>query len=744
MHSYNVFKDYLLKNKNNILGDLWGGLAATMVALPSAIAFGATIYGTMGRSYAAQGAIAGVFGVISIGFLASLFGGTKRLISAPCAPAVAVLTAFILETSQNNINDTLILRLIILSLLAGLFQVFFGIIRLGRLIKYMPYPVVSGYLSGVGLYIILSQIPKLLGLPKNISLWQGLYSLDYWKWPSLIVGTISFGTMFIAPKLIRTIPAAILSLTLGILVFQTLGFFNPSFLIIKDNSFVIGLLPQSENNILSDIVTKWFQLKNLTLRDIQQLILPALTLAILLSIDTLKTCLVLDTLTGTRHDSNQELLGQGIGNLSSALIGGIPGAGTIGATMINMSSGGNSRLSGLSQAIFALLVFLLLNKIIAWVPIASLAAILIFVGFKMIDVKSILWLKSKTTILDFCVIFSVITVALSFSMIAASATGIILTIFLFLREQIKSQVIHRKVYGDNLFSKTIRQSSEMKVLKENGKQTVIIDLQGSLFFGTTDQLYSSLDAELKKSKDCKYIILNFRRVLAIDMTIIHMLELVIKMIAERDGIIFFTNIPQSLPNGMDIKNYFNHTGLSDSKTIRLFDEVDEALELIENKILEKSGLYLGLSKKIFDIHDIELFKDRKEDSLINLESYLKNHHAKASEIIFEEGDEGKKLFFIRRGEVRITISINDTYRHHISTFGQGAFFGEISFLDEQSRSARAIAWVDSDFYTLSREDFDIFASHHKKMAHELLIKLAQILSERLRYANSEIRALEQL
>lgn len=161
---------------NNVAGDFWGGLAAMLVALPSAIAFGVNIFAPLWASYAAQGALAGIIGASALGLVASYLGGTNRLITAPCAPA-AVLSAFGIQLMQQDVAPaTILLMMTVVGLLCGLLQLIFGVVGVGRLIKYMPYPVVSGYLTGVGLIIILSQIPKLLGVGRNVHLSDVLLS----------------------------------------------------------------------------------------------------------------------------------------------------------------------------------------------------------------------------------------------------------------------------------------------------------------------------------------------------------------------------------------------------------------------------------------------------------------------------------------------------------------------------------------------------------------------------------------
>ena len=492
-----------LRRPDHPAGDFWGGLAAMLVALPSAIAFGVTIYAPLGASYASQGAIAGILGTTALGLVAPTFGGTKRLITAPCAPAVAVLSAFAIEMTQTGVGPSSVLLLMALvALVCGLLQVTFGLVGLGRLIKYMPYPVVSGYLSGVGLIIIISQVPKFFGVPGRYQFWQGLLTPSLWRWQSITVGAVTIAVMVLAPRVTKKIPAAILGLASGMVAYFAIGLADRSLLLLVGNKFVIGPLvgPLGGSGIgfLATMAARWQAFSAFDPYQLNLLITPALTLAVLLSIDTLKTCVVLDTLTRSRHNSNRELIGQGLGNLASTAIGGVPGAGQMGATLVNISSGGHTRLSGVSEGVLALVAFLILGTLIAWVPIAALAGILIVVGVRMFDRHSLYLLRSRSTILDFVVIVTVVVVAEAVSLIAASGVGVALAILLFLREQIRDSVVRRKSYGNERFSKQMRLPEEMAILEKRGERTAIFELQGSLFFGTTDQLYTALEPGLLK------------------------------------------------------------------------------------------------------------------------------------------------------------------------------------------------------------------------------------------------------
>ncbi len=728
-----------IEKPGNLAGDLWGGLAAMLVALPSAIAFGLTIFSPLGGTYAAQGAIAGILGVTALGLIAGAFGGTNRLITAPCAPAAAVLAALAVQLSQEGVTpESVVLMLTLMGLICGLLQVIFGAVGLGRLIKYMPYPVVSGYLSGVGIIIIVSQIPKFLGLPKQTSLWEGLGSPSIWQWQSVAVGAVTVIVMATAPMFTKAVPAAILALAAGVLAYFGLGLVDPALLVKQGNALIVGPLGGGDASFGDAIVGRWKAIGDVDFALLGRLMVPAATLAVLLSIDTLKTCVVLDALTRSRHNSNRELIGQGLGNLAASAIGGVPGAGQMGATLVNMSSGAQTRLSGLIEGALALVAFLILGTFIAWVPIAALAGILMVIGFRMFDRASLHLLKSRATILDFAVIVAVVVVALTVSLIAASGAGIALAVVLFIREQIRGSIVRSKAYGNQMFSKRVRLPDEMAILEKRGDHTAIFELQGSLFFGTTDQLYTTLEPELKTRT---YIILDMRRVQSVDLTAVHILEQIEATLAERGAFLIFSNLPENVPSGQDMRQYFDQVGLVKSeRRIQTFGELDDALEWVEERLIEEEHLERMLEKPL-ELREIDLFLGRKESTLAALEACMDKRSYKAGDKIFAQGDEGDEMFLIRRGAVRILLPLSQKQSHHLATFGRGDFFGEMAFLDPAPRSADAMAFTDTDLFVLSRKRYDALAEEHKKLAIGLVLGVARVLSIRLRYANAELRAL---
>ena len=726
---------------SHLSGDLWGGLAAMLVALPSAIAFGVTIFSPLGPEFGAKGALAGMLGVTALGMVAAMFGGTQRLISAPCAPAAAVLSALTIQmTQQGTVVSTVVLSLFLVAIASALVQMMFGLLRLGELIKYMPFPVVSGYLSGVGLIIILSQIPKWLALPKEVHVWQGLVSPELWQWPSVCVGLATAGVMLAAPRISQRVPAVILGLLGGVVMYWVLALlWWPQMQSLHHNPFIIGPLSVAGEGFFESLAGPWQSLSDMQWPHWPVIVYPALTLAVLLSIDTLKTCVVLDALTGSRHDSNKELIGQGLGNLASALIGGAPGAGTMGASLVNRASGGATWLSGVFQGGWSLLAILLLTSLLAWVPVASLAALLIVIGVKMIDWHSFKMARSSDTVLDFAVIVLVVIVANTVSLIAASGVGVAMAILLFLREQIHSSTIRRKVKGDKVFSTRLRPQRERDILLERGGHTVIFELQGSLFFGTTDQLYQAIEPELGSAR---FVVLDFLRVQSMDMSAGHMIERIRNMLADHHARLVLTRLPHRLPSGRDLRTYVDHIGLLSDQTTRVFTEMDEALEWIEDETLRIAG-HEHVSAEGLPLRKFDLFHGLTPQEWEALEGIATHHVYGPGEKVFAADSEGHELMLISRGEIKVSLPTADGKTLHLATFSRGQFFGEMSFLDGRPHSADVHATRETELIAIHRKAFAQIASGDPVMSVAVMRAVALAIADRLRHANAELREMRE-
>lgn len=734
----------LLKFKNdNVVGDFWGGLAAMLVALPSAIAFGVTIYGAISPAYAGLGALAGILGATALGLVAPALGGTNRLITAPCAPAAAVLSAFAIELVNHGVAPGfIVLMLTALGLVSGLIQTLLGFVGIGSLIKYIPFPVVSGYLTGVGLIIIGSQIPKFLGVFDGRSLWHVLTSPDLWQWQSALIGAVTAAVMIGAPLLTRAVPAAILGLLAGVTTYFGIAYsIDPSLFNQEGNKLIIGPLGGTASSMMEAITGRWAEIGELKLSQIASLVGTAFTLAVLLSIDTLKTAVVLDALTRSRHDSNRELVAQGLGNVASACAGGMPGAGQMGATLVNLASGGRTRVSGVIEGVLALIAFLALGTFIAWIPVGALAGILIVVGIRMIDRHSLHLLESPWTMLDFIVIVAVVVVAVGYSLIAASAVGIALAMFLFIREQLSSTVIRSRHDGSSRFSKRVRLGQQMELLEKNGDQTVIFELQGSLFFGTKDQLFRALEPELNRRT---YIVLDMRRVQSIDVTALHLLSQIRDSLSERDAYLVFSSLTHTLPNGRNIAEFFDKMELTTTtEHVKVFPGLDDAIEWIEDEILGEHREQAADLPPL-QVTDIGMFANHKEETLTDLVACLEPRSVARDEKLYSFGDPGNELYLIRKGAVRITRPIpGAASQYHSLTYGRGDFIGGMAFLSQMTRLNDATAVEDTELFVLRREQFERLREEHKRLAFEVVEAVAKVLALRLRYADKELMAMQE-
>ncbi len=247
-------------------GDFWGGLAAMLVALPAAVAFGVTVYSAVSPQYAAFGAFAGILGAVALGLVAPTFGGTDRLITAPCAPAAAVLSAFAIEmVHQGAAPANIVLMMTVLGILTGAIQVLIGFLGFGRLIKYIPYPVVSGYLSGVGLIIIGGQIPKFAGVPVGYSWHQALAAPHEWDSRGLAIGGVTVAVMLISGRFVRKLPTTVVGLVAGLLTYAVIAMSDPALLSLEGNPLVVGSLGATGEGYLGLISDRWQEIGQMTL-----------------------------------------------------------------------------------------------------------------------------------------------------------------------------------------------------------------------------------------------------------------------------------------------------------------------------------------------------------------------------------------------------------------------------------------------------------------------------------------------
>jgi SulP family sulfate permease len=312
------------------------------------------------------------------------------------------------------------------------------------------------------------------------------------------------------------------------------------------------------------------------------------------------------------------------------------------------------------------------------------------------------------------------------NLIAAAGVGVALSVLLFLREQVRGSVVRRKFLGNQMFSRKRRIKAEMAILDQHGPETVVFELQGPLFFGTTDQLFSELEPHLGVRR---YFILDLKRVRSLDFTAAHLLNQIQSRIAERGGCLLLSDLP---PNHLPVSGLLRPT-------------IDDALEWVEDRILEQhlpesAGL---TNHKPLPLGQIDVLSGLPAEALDALAGLAVERSFAPGEHIFKQGDSGDELHLIRRGTVRIVLPMNGSRAHHLVSFKRGDFFGDMSFLDRGARSADAVASTAVDLYSISRKTLDDAVARYPKLGELLFSRLAHVLALRLRQTDRELRALEE-
>ena len=452
---------------NNIRGDITGGITAGVVALPFAIAMGLA---------SGAGAIAGLYGAIITGFFAALFGGTGAQVSGPTGPMTVVM-ALIVTKYIALFPETGLAIAFTTVVLGGLFQIGFGVLRLGRFINLMPHPVTSGFMTGIGVIIIILQIPQVLGLYEIKGSTMGIFSQlsgveNYFaNTGAITIALITLAVVYLLPKKIgKLIPAPLFALITGTLILLFLPQYFSS-TVEPLNSMILGEIPTGLPS---------FQMPVWESSIILDMVASGMMLAILGSIDSLLTSLVSDEITRTHHKSDRELIGQGIGNTMSGLFGGLPGAGATMRTMTNVKAGGLTPISGALHAVLLLAIVLGGAQYAQEIPLAVLGAILVKVGTDIIDWEYLKGLMS-TPKSGALIMIVVLGVTVLYNLMAAVGIGLVMASLIFLQRMTDVQL------ASIVSVQTIEEASHLDEAHQElirAGNTLFYQLNGPMSFGS--------------------------------------------------------------------------------------------------------------------------------------------------------------------------------------------------------------------------------------------------------------------
>jgi SulP family sulfate permease len=480
----------------NIKGDLFGGVTAAIVALPLALAFGVA---------SGAGAAAGLWGAVLVGLFAALFGGTPTLISEPTGPMTVVMTAVIASLTASDPENGLAMAFTVV-MLAGVFQIVFGVLKLGRYITQMPYTVISGFMSGIGFILVILQLGPFLGqaIPKG-GVMGTLTALPQLianaRLPEVVLALITLAILWLTPARVKKVaPPQLIALVIGTVLSLTL--------------LAGGGANGEEIRRIGEIAAGFPQLRMpyFELGLASKMLIDAAVLGMLGCIDALLTAVIADSITRTEHNSNKELIGQGLGNLVSGLFGGIAGAGATMGTVVNIQAGGRSALSGISRAVILMVVIIAFGGVAAQIPQAVLAGIALKVGVDIVD-WGFLKRAHRISISGALIMYLVIALTVLVDLIAAVGIGVFIANILTIDKMsaLQSKSVKSVSTGDG----DLMIPDEEKALLDQGKgQVLLFQLNGAMIFGVA----KAIAREHNAIRDCKAVIFDLSEVSHLGVT----------------------------------------------------------------------------------------------------------------------------------------------------------------------------------------------------------------------------------
>ncbi len=536
--------------------DLVAGIVVGIVALPLAIAFGIA---------SGVSPTVGLITAIIGGFMVSAFGGNSVQIGGPTGAFIVIVYSIIMQFGLTG--------LAIATFMAGLILVVMGLFHLGTVIKFIPYPIVVGFTAGIALTIFSTQINDFFGLglkdiPGEFIPKWGMYFRNFGNihWPTLIVGLLSLAIIIVTPKVSRKLPGALLAIIIVSAAVYVVTLYNPE--------FAVDTIGRRFGSMSTDIPTPHGFELNMT--NINALLPSAFTIAVLCAIESLLSATVADGVTGSRTNSNTELIGQGIANLTVPFFGGIPVTGAIARTMTNITNGGRTPVAGIIHTAVLLLIFLFLMPLINEIPMACLAAVLIVVAYNMSAWRTVVGIF-KAPKGDVSVLIVTFLLTVVFDLTIAIEIGLLLAVVLFLRRVTENTQI--RVYGEQLDIAEGTESTTHEVLDvERGVS--IYEIDGPFFFGIATKFDEMMRTSMSEKPTVR--IIRMRKVPFIDSTAIHNLEILIKS-SQSEGIeIVLSGVNENVHKALEHANVEQLIGERN-----ICDHITKAVALANNIARQK-------------------------------------------------------------------------------------------------------------------------------------------------------------
>ena len=538
---FSVMKTYTAAQ---LVKDIIAGVIVAIIALPLSIALAIA---------SGVDPACGIYTAIAAGFIVSLLGGSRVQIAGPTA-AFATIVAGIVATKGMG-------GLFIATIMAGIILVVLGLCKLGSLIKYIPYTITTGFTAGIAVTLFIGQIKDFLGLSyaegvKPIETFEkikaNIETINTFSWQSLVVGTVCVAILIFYPKVEKRLPAFLITVVVGALIVA----FVPG---MQDNVYTIGdLYP----NIKTGLPSVSFKGIDFSFSNIAALVPDAVTIALLAAIESLLSCVVADSMVHSRHNSNAELVAQGVGNIASVLFGGIPATGAIARTAANAKNGGRTPIAGMVHSLVLLLVMLFLMPLAKHIPMPAIAAILFVVAYNMSEWRKFLKILKSAPKSDIIVMLITFGLTVVFDLVVAIEVGMVLAAMLFMKRMSEETAVTGWKYVD---AEHDPDSLDLKQVPENVR---VYEISGPMFFGAADKI---LDIKVKDYTRC--LILRMRAVPALDATAMNALERVHHKCQKKGVTLILSHVNEQPLHAMQKSGFYDAVGAEN-----FCAHIDDALE----------------------------------------------------------------------------------------------------------------------------------------------------------------------
>jgi SulP family sulfate permease len=734
----NLLQNLSAARIESLFRDISGGFVGALIAIPIILSCGVVSYQNIGPAYVAAGISAAFVAAVITSVLAGLFGGAPLHINSPKTSHAAILSGLVASVAASHsftssfsgagAAGALMAVVFITLAISGITQAILGVSRMGSLVKFIPYPVLAGFINGFALQIILNQVPKTLGLDREkeiLAVFTGAAHVNLWPLAFAVVSGFLMVTM---KKRSKLVPPALIALAGGTLIQMLAAKLLPS----ENLGPIIGTLPSgiSFELRLSEMIP--FATSHTFALDFFPILITGVTLAFVSSIQSLLSISATEGLFGTRHNSNRELTIQGLGNLLSALFGGTPSGGSPNMTQAVYSAGGRTGFANLAYAGTLLAMSYGLSRVIGFIPLSVMASVVIVTTATAMDKwthKLLISIGSSSSpasrrdvAMNLAVVMAVTYLVLFASALVALGVGLAGVFAAFLYRS-NARIMRRVLYGTHFHSRTERPHASLEALEEHGHQIVVVELDGPIFFGSAETVARFTEGVLPK---VKWLILDLKRVSHLDSSGTIMLKRLDEQ-ARKDG---KRLLLAHLPEGGNRRRFIRDMGFTQpEKDGRFFDNTDAALTRAEDELLTEVSCISEVQEVPF--RDFEAVKGLSDTEVQQLEGFLIRKVYAAGDVIVRRHEFCRSLLFLAQGRLSVQSESNQT-KVRIASYRPGMTIGEMTLFSESGSSADVVTDTPVVVFELPPEALKTLERDFPGLEVRLMRNLAVELSYRLR------------